>query len=88
MPGVVFYRIRDGIYAVDLLSAAVIHLDLFTWLADHPSTLGAICAHFNLQPRPADVLMTLCSALGLTTEAGGVFQTSVAVTLSALTATD
>jgi SAM-dependent methyltransferase len=56
-----------------MLGAAVSHLNLFTWLADHPSTLGAICAHFKIHVRPADVLMTLCSAMGLVTEAGGVF---------------
>ncbi len=67
------YRYRDGIAAMDLLNAAICHLDLFTWLADHPATLGAICAQFKLQPRPADVLMTLCNAVGLTTCSGGVF---------------
>jgi predicted O-methyltransferase YrrM len=67
------YRLRDGLMAADLLAAAVAHLNLFTWLADHPSTLGAICAHFKLQVRPADVLMTLCFAHGLVTQAGGVF---------------
>jgi predicted O-methyltransferase YrrM len=67
------YRLRDGIYGVDLLAAAIAHLDLFTWLADHPSTLGALCAQFELHARPADVLLTLCNALGLTTQAGGVF---------------
>jgi SAM-dependent methyltransferase len=67
------YRARDGLYGIDLLTAAVVNLDLFTWLADHPSTLGAICAHFELQTRPADVLMTLCSAMGLVTQAGGCF---------------
>ena len=67
------YRMRDGIYAVDLLTAAIVHLDLYTWLADHPSTLGAICAQFGLHTRPADVMMTLSTALGLTTMAGGVF---------------
>lgn len=66
------YRARDGIYAVDLLTAAIAHLDLFTWLAEHPSTTGAICAHFGLHQRPADVLLTLTRALGLTTSAGGV----------------
>ena len=34
------YRYRDGIAAVDLLGAAIAHLDFFTWLAEHPSTLG------------------------------------------------
>ena len=66
------YRARDGIYAVDLLSAAIAHLDFFTWLAAHPSSLGAICAHFDLQPRPVDVMLTLFTAMGLVTEAGGV----------------
>lgn len=67
------YRIRDGLYAIDLLSAAVIHLDIFTWLADSPATFGAICAKFEIHPRPADVMMTLLNSLGLTTVAGGVF---------------
>src|SRR5690606_34003720 len=56
-----------------LLSVAICHLDLFTWLADHPATLGAICERFGLQLRPADVMMTLCNAAGLTTCSGGVF---------------
>jgi SAM-dependent methyltransferase len=67
------YRLRDGLLAVDLIGAAVSHLNLFTWLADHPSTLGAICAQVQIRQRPTDVLMTLCSAMGLVTEAGGVF---------------
>ena len=36
------YRPRDGISAVDLLAVAIAHLDFFTWLDEHPSTLGAI----------------------------------------------
>ncbi len=67
------YRGRDAIVAVDLLAAAMVHLDFFTWLAEHPSTLGAICAHFEIHPRPTDVLMTLLNAMGLTTQSGGVF---------------
>jgi SAM-dependent methyltransferase len=67
------YRLRDGLMAVDLIAAAVSHLNLFTWLAEHPSTPGAICAHFQIHKRPTDVLLTLCSAMGLVTEAGGVF---------------
>jgi hypothetical protein len=67
------YRGRDAIVATDLLAAAMVHLDFFTWLGDHPSTLGAICAHFEIHPRPADVLMTLLNAMGLTTPSGGVF---------------
>jgi SAM-dependent methyltransferase len=58
---------------VDLLAAAIAHLDLFTWLDTHPATLGAIAAHFGLHTRPADVMMTLLTALGLVTQSGGVF---------------
>lgn len=58
------YRYRDGLYAVDLLTAAIVELDLFTWLADHPSSAEDVCAHFGLQTRPADVLLTLCVARG------------------------
>jgi precorrin-6B methylase 2 len=67
------YRQRDAIVATDLLAAAIAHLDFFTWLDEHPATLGAICAHFEIQPRPADVLMTLLVAQGLVTQSGGVF---------------
>lgn len=67
------YRLRDGLMGVDLLAAAVSHLNLFTWLADHPATLGSLCAHFEIHIRPGDVLLTMCSALGLVTQAGGVF---------------
>jgi SAM-dependent methyltransferase len=67
------YRMRDGLMGVDLLAAAICHLNLYTWLADHPSTLGAICAHFELKVRPADVLITLSAAMGLVTQAGGVW---------------
>lgn len=67
------YRLRDGIVAVDLLAAAVAHLDFFTWLAEHPATLGAICAQFEIHARPADVMMTLFAAMGLTMQAGGVY---------------
>jgi SAM-dependent methyltransferase len=67
------YRYRDGIVASDLLGAAIAHLDFFTWLADHASTLGAICAHFETHPRPTDVMMTLFTAMGLVTQAGGCF---------------
>lgn len=70
---VALYRLRDGIVSVDLLAAALAHLDFFTWLAEHPATMGTICAHFEIQLRPADVMMTLFNAMGLTTLSGGVF---------------
>lgn len=67
------YRYRDGIAAVDLPGAAIAHLDFFTWLDAHPSTLGAICAHFGIHTRPADVMLTLFASQGLVTQSGGCF---------------
>jgi predicted nicotinamide N-methyase len=67
------YHLRDAIVATDLLAAAIAHLDFFTWLDAHPATLGAICAHFEIHPRPTDVLMTLLTAQGLVQQNGGVF---------------
>jgi SAM-dependent methyltransferase len=71
------YRVRDGLYGVDLLTAGVVHLDFFSWLSEHPSTLGSICAHFDIQLRPADVMLTLFSALGLVTQSGGCFHVTL-----------
>jgi hypothetical protein len=68
------YRYRDGIAAVDLIGAAAAHLDFFTWLADHPSTAAAICAHFDIHERPADVMLTLFAALDLVEQSDGLFQ--------------
>jgi SAM-dependent methyltransferase len=67
------YRYRDGISAVDLLAVAIAHFDLFTWLADNPSTFGAICARYEIHKRPADVMLTLLTAQGLVTLGGGCF---------------
>jgi predicted O-methyltransferase YrrM len=58
-------RYRDGIYAADFLACAIVHLDLFSWLAQHPSTADEICAHFGIHERPTDVMLTLCRANGL-----------------------
>ena len=59
------YRYRDGLYAADLLTAAVVHFDFFTWLAEHPATLAEVCAQFGFAKRPADVMLTLFAANGL-----------------------
>lgn len=56
------YRYRDGLYAVDLLTAAITEFDFFTWLAAHPSDLAAICRHFGTAERPTDVMLTLFTA--------------------------
>lgn len=62
----VLYRVRDGIYAGDLLIAAVADLDLFTWLNGHgPLRAADLVTELGLAARPADVLLTYCAALGL-----------------------
>jgi len=55
-------RYRDGIYAVDLLGAAIVHFRFFEWIAAHPATFEEICRHFGWAERPADVLITLALA--------------------------
>lgn len=67
------YRYRDGLYAVDLLSAALTGLNLFSWLARNPSTKAAICQHFSIVERPTDVMLTLFTAMGYVEERQGVF---------------
>ncbi|MEX2207916.1 MAG: methyltransferase [Myxococcota bacterium] len=64
------YRYRDGIYGADLLAAAVAHLDFFSWLEEHSSDKPAICEHFEIHERPADVMLTLFTALGLVERRG------------------
>lgn len=60
------YRLRDGIYAPDLLVVAVAELDLFTWLAERAgASTTELCEHFGFDPRPVDVLATYCTAAGL-----------------------
>lgn len=60
-------------YAADLLTTALVEFDVFTWLDAHPSTLAAICAHFGIQPRPTDVMLTLFTARGYVERRGDVF---------------
>ena len=57
------------------MTAAVVHLDFFTWLAAQPSTKDQICDHFRFAERPADVMLTLFTANGfIQQKAGGVFE--------------
>jgi len=70
------YRVRDGIYAADMLLAAIVHLDFFTWLAGHPAAREDICRALNITSRPADVMLTLFAAMGLVEERQQVFQTT------------
>ena len=67
------YRLRDGLYGVDLFGAAVVHFDFFTWLAEHPSDKATICRELQIVERPTDVMLTLFAALGLVESKDGVF---------------
>src|SRR5687767_13118807 len=68
------YRYRDGLYAVDLLAAAICEFDFFTWLAGHPSGVAEICRSMNLQERPVDVMLTLFTAEGFVCNVNGQFR--------------
>jgi predicted nicotinamide N-methyase len=67
------YRVRDGIYAADMLLTALVHLDLFSRLDDRPSTKEEICRALDITDRPADVMLTLMAAMGLIEERRRVF---------------
>ncbi|MSU50117.1 MAG: methyltransferase domain-containing protein [Opitutus sp.] len=67
------YRYRDGLYAVDLLAAALTEFDFFTWLGAHPSDKTTICRELGLTERPTDVMLTLFSANGFLHCDRGVF---------------
>src|SRR2546421_1232249 len=58
-------RLRDGLYAVDLMAAALSGLDFFSWLSKTPSDKATICRELEIQERPTDVMLTLFAALGL-----------------------
>jgi 3-hydroxy-5-methyl-1-naphthoate 3-O-methyltransferase len=70
---VAIYRVRDALYAPDLLLTALVHLDLFSWLDRQPATRAEICHALDIVDRPADVMLTLCAAMGLVEERQGVF---------------
>ena len=67
------YRVRDGIYASDMLLAAIVHLDLFSWLDKNRATLADVCRAFDTTARPTDVMLTLFAAMGLVEERQDVF---------------
>lgn len=67
------YRLRDGIYTADLLAAALVGLDLFSYLAKQPSDLESLCQGLSIHRRPTDVMMTLFTALGYVENRGGSF---------------
>jgi len=67
------YRVRDAIYAPDMLITALVHLDLFSWLADRPASKEEICRALEISDRPTDVMLTLFAAMGLVEERQRVF---------------
>jgi hypothetical protein len=58
-------RYRDSIYASDLLICAVAYFDFFTFLNEGPKTFDEICDNMRIQPRPADVLVSLLVSMEL-----------------------
>lgn len=72
------YRPRDGLYAVDMLIAAICWLDFFSWLEASPSAAAAIRRQFETTPRPTDVMLTLFTAMGLIEQRAGLFHNTAA----------
>ncbi len=68
------FRYRDGIYAAELLAAAVTGLDFFSWLAKSPADAKTICTALGLAERPVDVMLTLFSAMRLVEKSGDTFR--------------
>lgn len=68
------YRWRDGLYAADLLTAALVSLDFFTWMEGREATAEEICAGLELKARPVDVMLTLFVAMGYLERSGGVLR--------------
>ncbi|MGB7323811.1 MAG: methyltransferase [Rubripirellula sp.] len=59
-------RYRDRQYAADLIAAAILEFDLFTWLDSNPGVdTKTLLGNFGIADRPGDVLLTLCRAMEL-----------------------
>lgn len=72
----ILYRSRDGLYAADMLIAALRGLDFFTWLESQPGTIDEIAARLGLHRRPVDVMSTLFVAMGLLERDGATLRTT------------
>jgi hypothetical protein len=70
-------RLRDSIYASDLLIAAVSNFDFFTRIKNRDLDFSSICSFFGINERCADVMLTYFIALGLITEDNGIFHTTI-----------
>ena len=65
------YQYRDGLYAVDLLTAAIVGFDFFTRFSANGMTPEEVCTAYGFAARPADVLLTLCAANDFIVQEGG-----------------
>lgn len=74
-PTEIFFQ-RDGVYAPELVAAAIVELDLFSWIERTPADVAQICAAFGFAERPVDVMLTLFCALGYVENRGGKFHLS------------
>jgi SAM-dependent methyltransferase len=68
------YRHRDGLYATDLLTAALVEFDLFSALDRDPADAATICQSIGTTPRPTDVMLTLFVAMGLLWRDGAIYR--------------
>jgi acetylserotonin N-methyltransferase len=66
------YRYRDGLYAVDLLTALMVKFDFFSWLEGRSASEANISDHFGFAARPLDVALTLLAANDLVVRENGV----------------
>lgn len=67
------FGLRDCLYAADFLTAALVELDLFTWLAPKPRTQEEIQSHLAAHTRPVDVLLSLLQSYQLLEKVGNEF---------------
>jgi predicted nicotinamide N-methyase len=66
-------RLRDGIYATDLLVTAIGHLDFFTVLNESKLDFNGICERFDIDKRCTDVMLTYFLSLGLISNEMGIY---------------
>lgn len=63
-PGIII-QLRDRQYGAELVAAALLHFDLFSWLSQNECVSAEeVAGHFGFEARPLDVMLTLCRAYG------------------------
>ncbi|WP_030689042.1 methyltransferase [Streptomyces sp. NRRL B-1347] len=68
-------QMAAGFWVSKTLASAV-ELGLFPALADHPADKNTLATALGLKPRPAEVLLTACTALGLLDKTGDLYRNS------------